>query len=51
MSSDVEACDGCFRKYCLTVCTKASFFKAFHHLVLNVIPRARKVVDSSAIMI
>ena len=28
----------------------ASFFKAFHHLVLKVLPRVGKVTDSSAMI-
>ena len=51
MSLEVEACYGCLRKYCLTACTKASFFKASHHLVLKVLPRVGKTADSSVIMI
>ena len=51
ISSEVEACVGCLRKYCFTACNEAPFFRASHYLVLKVLPRARKVADSSIIMI
>ena len=51
MSSEVDVCVGCLRKYCLKACTEASFFKASHHLVLKVLPRVGKAANSSTIMI